>query len=521
MNYAATFFFLLLAPTVNVDAAALRGSVSSEVPLAVEYTAEQLSSQITDLPGLPESGMGQRPFKMFSGYIAVNEEGEAPRSLFFWFVESQRDPASDPVVMWTNGGPGCSGLGGFFVESGPFRAGVGGKFLVPNPYSWNKVASMIYIEQPAGVGFSTIANSTDFQYSDDQAAADNYRFVRGFFERFPQYAKRAFYAAGESYAGHYVPMLAEQIAIQGVVPNFKGIMVGNPSTYLPYESEGTIEAMRGHSVISEPLHKRYVDNKCGEEQARQMADSSSPMTHICNKTTRRIWAPFQDGLDMYGSEFPFCTNELAMQMEKKLNLDLGKYSNSSTSSNTSSSLSSLSSLSGLSSMPAVSADGMSYFPQNYQPCAANFSYSTSYLNRADVQRAIHINSTSKVEWLDCNMKIGMKWNNSDRLTRSIVPVYQRLLAQNKYTILVYSGDDDLACPTKGTEKWIWSLGNGVEPIEGQEWQVWKSEGQVAGFNTLFHGKLRFVTVHGAGHMVPATRPAQSLGMFTRQLEGTW
>merc|ERR1711990_117297 len=125
----------------------------------VAYSKEALATQVMDLPGRPEGA----DFKMFSGYIAV-----APtRSLFYWFVESQSDPASDPLILWSNGGPGCSGLAGFMTEQGPFRPTASGN-LTLNSESWNKVANMVFIEQPAGVGFSTTSEAMD--YDDAQAA---------------------------------------------------------------------------------------------------------------------------------------------------------------------------------------------------------------------------------------------------------------------------------------------------------------------------------------------------------------
>lgn len=49
-------------------------------------------------------------------YITVDESHE--RSLFYYLVLSERDPAADPVVLWLNGGPGCSSFDGFVYENG-------------------------------------------------------------------------------------------------------------------------------------------------------------------------------------------------------------------------------------------------------------------------------------------------------------------------------------------------------------------------------------------------------------------
>lgn len=49
----------------------------------------------------------------FTGYIDIEA-----RHLFFYFFESRNDPDTDPVLFWTNGGPGCSSSLGLFMELG-------------------------------------------------------------------------------------------------------------------------------------------------------------------------------------------------------------------------------------------------------------------------------------------------------------------------------------------------------------------------------------------------------------------
>ena len=166
----------------------------------IPYTEYQLKSEIKKLPGAPSV-----VFKQFSGYIDIGPRGK----LFHWFVESQSEtPESDPVLLWTNGGPGCSGLVGFMIENGPFRPTANGT-LALNPHAWNKLANIVYIEQPVGVGYS-VANGV-LAYDDALAAKDNLAFVKGFFKAFPQLSANPFYLTSESYGGHYLPTLADAI----------------------------------------------------------------------------------------------------------------------------------------------------------------------------------------------------------------------------------------------------------------------------------------------------------------------
>lgn len=102
----------------------------------------------------------------FSGYLNVSPT----KSLHYVFVASLDDPKNDPVVVWFNGGPGCSSLLALFQEHGPFVIDDGEYSIRTNPQPWNKRASVLYIESPAGVGFSW-ANSTVDKNQNDMSVS--------------------------------------------------------------------------------------------------------------------------------------------------------------------------------------------------------------------------------------------------------------------------------------------------------------------------------------------------------------
>ena len=86
---------------------------------------------------------------LYSGYLNT----DMPlKDLFFILAESQNSPSTDPLILWLNGGPGCSSLTGFLDEIGPFTSDLYSGNFTYNPYSWNMNASLLFIEQPAGVG---------------------------------------------------------------------------------------------------------------------------------------------------------------------------------------------------------------------------------------------------------------------------------------------------------------------------------------------------------------------------------
>jgi carboxypeptidase C (cathepsin A) len=433
-------------------------------------TAGAEADLITSLPGLPE-GVS---FRQFSGYITVH----SGRSLFYWFVESSSaNSPSDPVVLWTNGGPGCSGLTGFLSEQGPFRAvkRKNGKeaVLELNAYAWNKVANMIFIEQPAGVGFSTAAGA--IHYGDEQSATDNAAFVEGWLARFPQYKANPFYLTSESYGGHYLPTLAVKLKAKPGI-NFKGFAVGNPLTWMPFRDFGQYATYAAHQLLPAPLWNDFLDAGCKNDiskaQCQSMLDTFDGLTA---------------DIDPYALDFPICRTSAstAHALLRKLHHARGRVGG--------------------------------YFPTRYKPCEDY--YMIAYLNRKDVQSAIHIATPGTIDWTPCNDQINSDYNVTD-VTAPMMHVYDELINGGGLKILVYSGDDDSICSTIGTQMWVWDLPANKGGGQIDRWRPWKTMGQVAGYTVAWKG-MRFATVHGAGHMVPATRPQQALNLFKKFLHDGW
>jgi carboxypeptidase C (cathepsin A) len=119
--------------------------------------------------------------------------------------------AKDPVVVWFNGGPGCSSMEGLFAEHGPYVFDDGEDVIKPNPEPWNKRANVLYIESPAGVGYSVAKTEEDQRHNDLSSSMDAFAAIQLFFKDFNEYLPNDLYISGESYAGIYVPYLAWQI----------------------------------------------------------------------------------------------------------------------------------------------------------------------------------------------------------------------------------------------------------------------------------------------------------------------
>ncbi|KAF8038447.1 hypothetical protein BT93_B1097 [Corymbia citriodora subsp. variegata] len=135
------------------------------------------SAIVESLPGFP----GHLPFILETGYVGVGELEEV--QLFYYFIESERSPEDDPLLLWLTGGPGCSALSGLLFEIGPLQFDYSNSsenrpVLKLNSYSWTKIAKIIFLDAPVGTGFSYATTWRAYNNSDMSSAAQSYEFLR-------------------------------------------------------------------------------------------------------------------------------------------------------------------------------------------------------------------------------------------------------------------------------------------------------------------------------------------------------
>ncbi|CAA2995815.1 serine carboxypeptidase-like 31 [Olea europaea var. sylvestris] len=425
---------------------------------------------VTDLPGQP-----QVKFRHYAGYVTVNEKNG--RALFYWFYEATTLPDEKPLVLWLNGGPGCSSVGyGATQEIGPFLVDTDGHGLKFNSYSWNTEANLLFLESPIGVGFSYSNTSGDYDILEDYFAAnDSYVFLHKWFLKFPSYRTRKFYIAGESYAGKYVPELAELIHDRNKDPSLfidlKGIMLGNPETCDAEDWKGMVDYAWSHAVVSDETHKT-IKESCDFY-------SDDPWSNKdCTQGMAEYYRQYNE-IDIYSLYTSVC---IPSSEGKKSSLVTVRSSSSK--------------------MPRVLG--------GYDPCMDD--YAKSYYNRRDVQKALHVGDGTTLirNWTICNLTVYSNWSYS---RTSVLPIYKKLIGAG-LRIWVYSGDTDGRVPFLSTRYSLSSLGL---PIT-MAWRPWYHQKQVGGWIQEYEG-LTFATFRGAGHAVPIFKRSESLAFFSSFLSG--
>ncbi|KAI1778554.1 alpha/beta-hydrolase [Hypoxylon cercidicola] len=141
----------------------------------------------------------------YAGYLPISDKANDTNELFFWFFPSSAPNNTEKeILLWLNGGPGCSSFEGLLQENGPFMWQYGTLKPVPNPWAWNRLTNVVWVEQPVGTGFS---RGQVTARGEEDVAAQFLGFWKNFMETFSMQGYKV-YIAGESYAGAYCPYIA-------------------------------------------------------------------------------------------------------------------------------------------------------------------------------------------------------------------------------------------------------------------------------------------------------------------------
>jgi len=409
------------------------------------------------------SKLGVDTVKQYSGYL---DDDENDKHLFYWFFESRNDPKNDPVILWLNGGPGCSSLTGLFLELGP--ASIDKKLkLHNNPYSWNANASVIFLDQPVNVGYSYSGSSVSNTIA---AGKDVYALLTLFFKQFPEYAKQDFHIAGESYAGHYIPVFTSEILSHKKRNiNLKSILIGNGLTdgltqYEYYRPMACGEG--GYPAVLDTSECQAMDNALPRCQSliQNCYDSESvwscvPASIYCNNA---FIGPYQrTGQNVY---------DVRSKCEDSSNL-----------------------------------------------CYSALGYISEYLNKKEIQQELGVEVSS---YDSCNFDI----NRNFLFQGDWMQPFHRLVPGilEEIPVLIYAGDADFICNWLGNQAWT----------EALEWPGQKSFNKASIKDIKLdngdkYGKIKnsgnftFLQIFGAGHMTPMNKPVESLDFLNRWVGGEW
>lgn len=415
--------------------------------------------------------------KSISGYMDItgskyDENGE-DKHLFFWMFEKRDTEGLEdeeiPFVVWLTGGPGCSSTLALLTENGPCTVNEDGASTSVNPYSWTEAAHVLWLDQPAGVGFS-YGEETDS--GEEMVSEDAYYFLQAFFQSHPEYANSPLYIIGESYGGHYVPAIAHRVYVGNNNPtdktinlNLAGLAIGNgltdPEEQYKWYPEMVWNNSHGIKVVDEKTYEAMgaVVPKC------------TALIDQCNKGTSTI-------------------NDFACQ-SAFLVCNMGLTS-------------------------PYQATGLNPYDIRkkceVRPLCYDFSYIQKFLNLESTKQALNVDEKHSHTWESCNFGINAKFHTD--WMKDFAPYVGELLDAG-LPALIYAGDVDFICNYLGNQAWTLGLDwSHKDDFNGAEVHDWKGAGLARTSNGL-----TFLQVYDAGHMVPSDQPEISLDMLKNFVSG--
>lgn len=404
----------------------------------------------------PGAALGIDSVRSFSGYIDVLPED---KHFFFWLYESRGDPRKDPVVLWINGGPGCSSATGEFFELGPSLISVNGS-LNHNPNSWNEAATVIFLDQPVNVGYSYSSQRVG---ESSVAGEDVYAFLEILFDALPQYAGLPFHISGESYGGKYLPAIGGAILNHPERTfNLTSALIGNPITDVAIQAFSAVAMACGDGGFP----SIYSDEECY---------SLYEKVPICERLMYLCYDSDQNYLTCSGAEL-YC----AQLQEKYYETGRNPYDMSD---------------------------------QCGDNCYPEEKSIEEFLRRPDIIKAV---GSDVDDFVGCSRDVSSDFSAAKDRSKSENADVLRMLEAG-IDVLFYDGELDWRCSWPGVYRLISRLRyEHHAEFNAKPVRVWSVDGEPAG-ETKSAGHLHWMKVYGAGHMVPHDKGKQALAMFTQWL----
>ncbi|KAK9051367.1 hypothetical protein SSX86_027994 [Deinandra increscens subsp. villosa] len=423
-------------------------------------------SIVKKLPGYS----GDLPFKLETGYIGVGKNEEV--QLFYYFVESENNPEEDPFICYTPGGPGSSALLALLYENGPLSINVvdndpTNTTLTLNQYTWTKNASVVFLDIPAGTGFSYAKTKEASVSSDSKVAALAYDFVKKFLIGHPKFLKNPLYMGGISYMGIVTPIITTKIYEgneRGDQPqlNIQGYILANPLTDKFTDFNSRLEFAHRTALISDDIYESAMKNCHGDYVNINNANA------LCAQSLQR-YNQCTDKISVSNILEPFCDES---------NADMA-------------------------------------YCQEYA-----FQAMAIWANTDAAQHALNVTQGTIGVWELINNTLHYAEGKTDTFCYSYdvfsTVAYHKTLTSKNCRALIFSGDHDMTFPYVGVEQWITSLGVRVEI----PWGPYYVDGQVGGYETTYAQNdysLTFATVKGGSHLVLVDNPKESMDVLTRWL----
>jgi serine carboxypeptidase-like clade 4 len=477
---------LLLCSSLVSIVSSGRASISTSAARFPQGQAERLIKALNLLPGLSEGGLnaaasldgprlhereikldvqgdsGISPEKLgqYAGYFKLARTHDA--NMFYFFFESRGNKTDDPVVLWMTGGPGCASELALFYENGPFKIKED-LSLEWNDFGWDKVSSIIFVDQPIGTGFSYSTDVRDLRHDEDGVSEDMYDFFQAFFKAHPQYLKNKFFVTGESYAGHYVPAVTGRLhkAIknkEGVPINLKGFAIGNGLTQPDIQYEAYADYALDMNLISQYDYNRLS----------KLYPACATSIKLCGpKGTVTCIAAYLVCQSIFNAILSIAGNVNYYDIRKECQ------------------------------------GGLCY----------DFSRLDVFLNNETTRAALGVGER---KFVPCSPLVyeAMIVDWMKNLEKGIPE-----LLEDGIELLVYAGEYDLICNWLGNSRWVTAMDwSGQIEYAKADWKKFEVDGEEAGLTTGY-GPLQFLKVHDAGHMVPMDQPKSSLEMLYRWTRG--